>query len=274
MGPFSQSSDHIYILLVVDYASKWVRTISCMKNNAITVSKFLKRNIFTRFGTHRALISIKDLISLTHKVANIYHLQTNGYVELSNRKIKKILEKVVNSSHKDCADHLDSTFWAYCIAYKTPIRMSPYTLVFKKAWHLPLEFEHKELWSCKKLNFDHNTAGEARLLKLNELQEWCSQAYKNAKIYKEKTKAWHDSRINRYKLGVGQKVLLFNSRLQLFLDKLYLRWSRPFFVKQIFLHGVVEITSIDETNLFKVNGQRLKAYLKEEERVKFSMDLM
>ncbi|KAA0038356.1 pol [Cucumis melo var. makuwa] len=126
--------------------------------------------------------------NITHKVATTYHSQTNGQVEVSNTKIKKILEKVVNSSCKDWTDHLDSTLWTYRTAYKTPLGISPYALVFGKPCHLPLKLEHKTLWACKKLNFEYNVAGEAMLLQLNEFQECHSQAYENAKIYKEKTK--------------------------------------------------------------------------------------
>ncbi|TYK25722.1 uncharacterized protein E5676_scaffold862G00140 [Cucumis melo var. makuwa] len=103
-----------------------------------------------------------------------YAYIVNYMAEVSNREIKKILEKMVNSSYKDWADHLDSMLWTYHTAYKTPLGMSPYVLVFGKACHLPLEVEHKALRACKKLNFDHNATGEARLLQQNELQEWRS----------------------------------------------------------------------------------------------------
>ncbi|KAA0045378.1 Retrovirus-related Pol polyprotein from transposon 412 family [Cucumis melo var. makuwa] len=114
MGPFPQSGGHIYILLAIIYVSKMFEAISCMKNDAIIVSKFLKRNIFMRFRTPRALISdegshfinriIAKLLAkynINHKVATTYYPQTNGQVDVSNKKIKKILEKVVNSSCKD-----------------------------------------------------------------------------------------------------------------------------------------------------------------------------
>ncbi|KAA0059867.1 KRAB-A domain-containing protein 2-like [Cucumis melo var. makuwa] len=80
------------------------------------------------------------------------------FAKVSNREIKKILEKVVFSSRKDWVDHLDSALMAYCTIYKMPLGMFPYTLVFEKACYLPLELEDKALWACKKFNFDHNTA--------------------------------------------------------------------------------------------------------------------
>ncbi|KAA0056726.1 Integrase, catalytic core [Cucumis melo var. makuwa] len=158
MGPFPQSTGHIYILLVVDYVSKWVEAISYAKNDVITVNKFLKRNIFTRFGTLKALINDEISHFINHIIA-----------KLLVTEIKKILEKVVNASRKDWAEHLDSALWAYCTLYKTPIGISSYALVFGKACHLPLELEYKALWVCKKLNFNHNATRRARLIQLNEL---------------------------------------------------------------------------------------------------------
>lgn len=87
-----------------------------------------------------------------HKVATAYHPQSNGQAEVSNREIKRILEKVVNPTRKDLSLHLYDSLWACRTTYKTPLGMSPYRIVDGKACHLPLELEHKTHWARKKLN--------------------------------------------------------------------------------------------------------------------------
>ena len=144
---------------------------------------------------------------------------------MSNREIKSILEKTVNNSRKDWSKKIEEALWAYRMAFKTPLGMSPFRIVYGKACHLPVELEHKAYWATRMLNIDSKIAGEKRMLQLNELDEFRNKAYENARISKEKTKSWHDKHIARKLFKAGQRVLLFNSLLKLFPRKLKSRWS-------------------------------------------------
>ncbi|GKE17940.1 reverse transcriptase domain-containing protein, partial [Tanacetum coccineum] len=155
MGPFPSSQGNKYILVAVDYLSKWVEEKALLTNDARVVVKILK-SLFTRFGTPRAIISARGThfcndqfakvmlkYGVTHRLSTAYHPETSGRVKVSNRGLKRILERTVGGNRASWSDKLDDALWAFRTASKTPIGCTPYKLLYGKACHLPIELEHK-----------------------------------------------------------------------------------------------------------------------------------
>ncbi|XP_049342913.1 uncharacterized protein LOC125807236 [Solanum verrucosum] len=184
MGPFPSSHGNQYIQVKLDYVFKWVEVVALPSNDGKVVVKFIRKHIFTRFETPRAMIS-------------------------------------------DGA-----------------------------------ELEHKAYWVIKNINLDAELAGRQRITQLHELEEFRLHAYQNAKVYKEKTKRWHDKHIVSRTFEPGQLVLLFNSRLKLFSRYLRSKWSGLFEVVRITQHGAVELSNKDKSYTFLLNGQRVKHYFR------------
>ncbi|KAL7608141.1 hypothetical protein Lser_V15G12419 [Lactuca serriola] len=250
MGPFPISKGNKYILVAVDYVSKWAKAQALPTNDARVVVRFLKR-LFSRFGVPKALISdrgshfandqlakVLQKYGVHHRFSTSYHPQTSGQTEVTNRALKRILERSVGSNRKEWSDKL----------------------VYGKSCHLPVDIEHKAFCALKICNFELDELRANRLIQMNALEEHRNEAYTSSLIYKDKTKKWHDMRLKGNKeFHEGQRVLLFNSWLKLFPEKSQTRWGGPFVVKQVFPHGAIELISRDRIP-FKVNGHRVKHY--------------
>ena len=161
-----------------------METIVSQTNDTKIVLKFLKRNIFCRFGVPKVIISdeskhfcnksINTLLlkyGCRHKTLLPCHPQANGQTELENREIKLILEKIVNRSRKNWSRKLDDALWAYRATFKTSLEIFLYKLVYGKAYHLPVEIEYRAYWAIKVIDFDFKLVGEKRLFELSELEE-------------------------------------------------------------------------------------------------------
>ncbi|GJW43430.1 reverse transcriptase domain-containing protein [Tanacetum coccineum] len=145
-----------YILVAVDFISKWVEAKALPTNDARVVVKLLK-SLFARFGTPRAIISDRGTY-------------------FCNDQFAKVMSKTVGENRASWSDKLDDALWAFRTAFKTPIGYTPYKLVYEKSCHLPIELEHKAYWASKHANFNFKTASDYRKLQLNELNELRDQA--------------------------------------------------------------------------------------------------
>nr|GEW18132.1 reverse transcriptase domain-containing protein [Tanacetum cinerariifolium] len=221
-GPSSKGNK--YILVAVDYLSKWVEAKALPTNDDRVVVKFLKY-LFSRFGTPKAIISdrgthfcndqfsrVMAKYGVTHRLSTSYHPQTSGQVEVTNRGSKRILERTLGENRASWSDKLEDALWAFRTAFKTSIGCTPYRL-----------------------------------------------AYENSLIYKERTKKLHDDKIKNRIFNVGDQVLLFNSRLKIFSGKLKSCWSGPFTISEIYQYGTAKLIHPDGCN-FKVNCHQLKHY--------------
>ncbi|GJW88206.1 reverse transcriptase domain-containing protein [Tanacetum coccineum] len=178
---------------------------ACQKTGNISKGDEMPLNtiqkLFCHYGMPKALISDREThfcnkiiektmkrYGVNHRFSTLYHPQTSGQVENTNRALTRILEKTVKDNPSIWSRKLDDAMWAFRSAYKTPIGTTPYKLIYGKNCHLPFEIEHRAYWSLKNCNLDLIAAGEKQMFQLHKLDELRHQAYENSHLYKARTK--------------------------------------------------------------------------------------
>ncbi|RDX94689.1 Retrovirus-related Pol polyprotein from transposon 17.6, partial [Mucuna pruriens] len=170
-------------------------------------------------GSHfcnKTMSTLLEKYGVVHRVATAYHPQTNGQAKVFNREIKQILQKL-----------LEDALLAHKTAYRTPLGISLYRIIFCKGCHLPIEIEHHAYWAIKKCNLAFDQAGKERKLQLQELEELCLEAYENSKLIA---------------------------------GKLHCKKDGLFVITNVFPYGAVEIRNEATNKTFKVNAHQLKLF--------------
>ena len=213
LGPINPpSKQRSYIIVCIDYLTKWVETNAIKAATEEKVAEFLRENIFYKYAYPRELVTdqgsqftsnlIEDFLAhhkIKHKTFTPYHPQANGQVEVTNRALEGILTKVVSSSRKDWADRLVEATWTYNTTWKTTTGFTPYEVVYGKKALLSIEFKYNTLRVAAQLDLDLIHAQCERLLQLNGLDEQRMQALLHSEVVQLQRKIWHDWHLNEEK---------------------------------------------------------------------------
>lgn len=273
VGPIDPpSKEYHYILVCIDYVTKWAKAKSLPVAREEKDVDFLYKQILQRFGALREIVSnqgpqfmstmMEDFMhryKMAHRKSSPYHHQANGQVEVTNRELENIITKTVYFRKSDWSDKSDEAVWAYNTTWKTTTGFSPYELVYGKILVMPIEFE-LTTWD---VGIDLSKAMTSRISQLNRLDEMRIDALQHTELIQNQRKLWHDKHIVSRQFKKGDWALLFDSRFQEFKEKIHTRWLGPYQISQVYDNGAVQLVPIDgEKKMMLVNGHRLKLYHK------------
>ncbi|MCO5597250.1 hypothetical protein L7F22_051326 [Adiantum nelumboides] len=277
IGRLPRTADgKLYILVAIDYMTKWVEAQSVSRVTERTVSKFVYSHICCRFGAPQEIISdhgpgfreglltrVCEEMKVKHQHDTPYYPQSNGAVEKANGIITRILRKMVESQEKHWDRFLDGALWAYCTTYKCATGFTPFHLVYGQEALQPIELEIPTIRTIK-----NEIKTEDEIL-ADECVKWVlldNKRFLSVETFEQQAmrrKALFDDKVKKKKILKGNLVLRYDNKLNTHFDKKFIpRWEGPFVVKKVYPTGYFQLMDIDGTpHKRKVNGFRLKLYL-------------
>ncbi|MCO5604628.1 hypothetical protein L7F22_058798 [Adiantum nelumboides] len=240
--PMAQSGKQ-YIIVGVDYMTRWAEAIATTRITAKDVARFVFENICCRFGTPLEIISdrgpgfrgdlvgeLMEQLGISRRHSSPYYSQCNGLVEKVNGMICRIINKQANNRPKDWDRHLNAALWAYRTSFKTTLGYTPYQLMFGKEAILPIEVQ------------------------LATIEHYAAQA--------EHRKQKFDEGLKDKELKKRMLILRYDNRFDTRKDKKFMnRWEGPFLVYKKYTNGSYRLQDISgKLHKTRVNGWRLKPF--------------
>ncbi|WJZ90916.1 hypothetical protein VitviT2T_010031 [Vitis vinifera] len=267
------SSGHEFILVAIDYFTKWVEATSYARLTSARVASFIRSHIICRYGVPHELISDRGVhfraevdtlvqrYSIRHHGSSAYGPQTNGAVEAANKNIKRILQRMVGTSW-DWSEKLPFALWAYQTSFRTSTGATPYSLVYGMEAMLPVEIKMGSLRVALEQQIPEADWAQARFDQLNLLDERRLRAADHVRAYQRKMARTFKKRVRPRPLRIGDLVLkVIRGLIRDPRGKFRPNWSGPYFIRELTLEGAAWLMDLDGNRFSEpTNVDQLKRY--------------
>ncbi|WJZ94854.1 hypothetical protein VitviT2T_013679 [Vitis vinifera] len=251
------SSGHEFILVAIDYFTKWVEAASYARLTSSGVASFIRSHIICRYGVPHELISDRGVhfraevdtlvqrYSIRHHRLSAYRPQTNGAVEAANKNIKRILRRMVETS-RDWSEKLPFALWAYRTSFRTSTGATPYSLVYGMEAMLPVEIEMGSLRVALEQQIPEADWAQARFDQLNLLDERRLRAADHVRAYQRKMARAFKKWVKPRPLWIGDLVLkVIRGLIRDPRGKFRPNWSGPYFIRELTPEGAAWLMDLD-----------------------------
>ena len=265
-----------YILVAIDYMTKWAEVAATSSIKSKDVAQFIYRNICTRFGVPLEIVSdhgpsfrgevlayLLEKLKIKHRYSTPYYPQANGAVEKVNGILVKNLQKLVNDKMRTWDKFLDDAIWAYRVSFKLSTGFTPFFLVYGQEALFPIELQVRSNRLMQASCRDGESAMEDRLAHNHVLQYSREEAVEHYLQQAWRRKQYYDKKARLETFLKGSLVLRYDNRFDNIKgQKMVNRWEGPFVVHEVYDNGSYQLKDIDGTiHELRVNGWRLKQYL-------------